>query len=82
MKPEILDINEKVRISLVRVRSESRPHTNNMLAKVRYRFFTGHGETKLFSELKQEMLCCEESHSRWLPDLQLGQLFRVNLQVS
>ena len=81
LTPEMLDINDGVRISLVREESDSQPHTNKMLARVKYRFFTGHGETKLFSELRQEMVGTEESPSGWRPDLQLSKLFRASLQV-
>ena len=81
MTPEMLDINDGVRISLVREERDSEPHTNMMLAKIKYRFFTGHGETKLFSELRQEMVATEESPTGWRPDLQLSKLFRASLQV-
>ena len=78
----MLDINDGVRISLVREERDSEAHTNTMLAKIKYRFFTGHGETKLFSELRQEMVATEESPSGWRPDLQISKLFRANLQVN
>ena len=77
----MLDINDGVRISLVREEMDSEAHTNTMLAKIKYRFFTGHGETKLFSELRQEMVATEESQSGWRPDLQISKLFRASLQV-
>ena len=78
----MLHINDGVRISLVREERDSEPHTNAMLAKIKYRFFTGHGESKLFSELRQEMVGTEESPSVWRPDLQISKLFRANLQVN
>ena len=77
----MLDIQDGVRISLMREETDSQPHTNKMLAKIKYRFFTGHGETKLFSELRQEMVATEESPTGWRPDLQLSKLFRASLQV-
>ena len=66
----------------MRLSSVCRPHTDGLLAKIKYRFFTGEGEAKLFSETRQEMMGSEESHSVWLPDLQLTNLFRANLQVT
>ena len=78
----MLDITDGVRISLVREERDSEASTNTMLAKIKYRFFTGHGETKLFSELRQEMVATEESPSGWRPDLQISKLFRASLQVN
>ena len=70
-----------MRVALERVASVSRPHTNNMIAKVKFRFYTSLEESKLFSEVRQEMVSCEESHSWILPDLLLTKLFKPKLQV-
>ena len=64
-----------------RVASVSRPHTNHIIAKVKFRFFTSLEESKLFSEVRQEMVSCEERHSWILPDLLLTKLFKPKLQV-
>ena len=81
LTPEILDINDKVVISLDRVGSVIKPHTDTIIAKLKFRFFTAHEECKLFSEMRQEMVSSEESHSWTLSDLQLNKLLRPKLQV-
>ena len=82
LTPEMLDITDGVRISLVREERDSEADTNSLLARIKYRFFTGHGESKLFSELRQEMVATEESPCGWRPDLQISKLFRASLRVN
>ena len=80
VSPEPLDMSDKICIHLVR-EITTRQHTNTMLSKLRYRFFTGQGESKSFTDMRQEMLTCGEKGASWIPPIKISQLFKDNLQV-
>ena len=42
----------------------------------------GQGETKIFTDPRNEMFACEERGAVWLPEIKISHLFRTNLQVS
>ena len=80
VSPEPLDMLDKICVHLTRKKTTKR-HTNTMLAKLRYRFFTGQGDSKSFTDMRQEMLACEEEGEKWVPTIKIAELFRTNLQV-
>ena len=80
VSPEPLDMSDKICVHLVREKT-TKQHTNTMLSKLRYRFFTGQGESKSFTDMRQEMLACEERGASWIPAIRISELFRANIQV-
>ena len=80
VSPEPLDMLDKICVHLTRKKT-TKHHTNTMLAKLRYRFFTGQGDSKSFTDMRQEMLACEEEGEKWVPAIKIAELFRTNLQV-
>ena len=81
LSPEPLDMSDKVCVHLNREKT-NKQHINKMLSKLRYRFFTGQGESKSFTDLRQEMLGCGDRGASWIPAVKLSQLFKGNFQVS
>jgi hypothetical protein len=73
-------MSDKICIHLIR-RKTTKHHTNTMLAKLRYRFFTGQNHYKSFTNMRQEMLACEEEGEKCMPAIKISELFRTNLQV-
>ena len=80
VSPEPLDMSDKICVHLVRAKT-TKHHTNTMLSKLRYRFFTGQGESKSFTDMRQEMLACGEKGASWIPAIKISELFKANLQV-
>ena len=80
LSPEPLDMSDKVCVHLNRDKT-NKQHINKMLSKLRYRFFTGQGESKSFTDLRQEMLGCGDRGASWIPAVKLSQLFKGNFQV-
>ena len=80
LAPEPLDMSDKICVNLVREKT-TKHHSNSMLSKLRYRFFTGQGESKSFTDMRQEMLACGEEGAKWVPAIKISELFRTNLQV-
>ena len=78
--PEPLDLSDKICVHLVREKT-TQQHTNKMLSRLRYRFFTGQGEFKSFTDMRQEMLGCGDRGASWIPAVKMQQLFKDNLQV-
>ena len=80
VSPEPLDLPDKICVHLVREKT-TKQQTNKMLSKLRYRFFTGQGEFKSFTDMRQEMLACGDRGASWIPPVKMHQLFKDNLQV-
>ena len=49
VSPEPLDLSDKICVHLLREKT-TKQHTNKMLSRLRYRFFTGQGEFKSFTD--------------------------------
>ena len=80
VSPEPIDMSDKICVHLIRKKT-TKQHTDTMLAKIRYRFFTGQGDYKSFNDPSQEVFACEEEGSKWVPAIRISELFRTNLQV-
>ena len=80
VSPEPLDLSDKICVHLVREKT-TKQQTSKMLSKLRYRFFTGQGEFKSFTEMRQEMLACGDRGASWIPAVKMQQLFKDNLLV-
>ena len=53
-----------------------------MLSKLRYRFFTGQGESKSLTDVRQEMLGCGDRGAGWVPAGKMEQLVTGTSKVS
>ena len=81
LSPEPLDISDKVSVHLVREKT-TKQHINKMLSKLRYRFFTGQGESKSLTDLRQEMLGCGDRGAGWVPAGKMEHLVTGTNKVS
>ena len=81
LSPEPLDMSDKVSVHLVREKT-NKQHINKMLSKLKYRFFTGQGESKSLTDLRQEMLGCGDRGAGWVPAGKMEQLVTGTNKVS
>ena len=56
--------------------------TNFYISIAIFRMFHGQGDSKQFSDLKQELLDVEDRSQAWCPDIKIYQKLRSNLQVN